>query len=83
MSFLEKASLLLVFLTMKAGTFSFVNRGVRYNASIIVTEHTAPLGKFSFGEALAAVNQLASASFPFSITIRIGGQDYTLSVQPA
>ena len=82
MTFLEKASLLLVLLTLKEGQFSYYLQSKKYTAVISESTHTAPLAKFSLGQALSLVNQLASG-VPTSITVRIGANDYTLVTSPA
>jgi len=83
MSFLEIASLTLIFLTLKEATFSFYYDGVKYNATIVVSEHNLPLGKFNIGQALTLAKRLATGAFVNIPPVRIGADDYTLSIVAA
>ena len=83
MTIFQKAALVIMFITLQSGEFNFTMHGVKYKATVVVSEHNAPLGKFTLGQAIDLVGQLASSSYPFNVKARIGADDYALTVVPA
>lgn len=75
------AMVLIAALTAKAGAFSFFLGLKKYNATVVESEHLAPLGRFSLAQAASIASQIATGSL--SVTVRVGADDYALTVAPA
>lgn len=80
MNFAFYVAALAAALFTKTGSFSFW-AGRKYNVTIVGTEHTAPLGKFSLNQAIAIATMVKAGAGTY--TIRLGADDYTLTVTPA
>jgi hypothetical protein len=77
MNIFEEISLILTLVSLKEGTFSYRAHGVKFNATLTETAHTAPLGKITLSQALSLVAQISSG-VSTSAVVRIGSNDFTL-----
>ena len=78
MNVLTYAAVLVAALFAKSGSFSFYAGAKKKSVVVTAAEHAAPLGKFSLAQAASIASAIAKGSG--SVTVRVGADDYTLTV---